>query len=732
MAGRARRRKAPVTAAPGPRSPLPWIALAVVAVVVLAFAGWRAFRPVRAGAVILISIDTVRADHLPAYGYTHGQTPVIDAFARDAVVFERAYTHAPQTLPAHGSILTGLLPFEHGVRDNVGFTLKANTPTLASMFHTAGYRTGGFVSAYVLRKDTGIGQAFDVYNAEFPSGSKERSVAQVQRAGLDTLAAAETWLNTLADDKFFLFFHIYEPHTPYTPPLQYGALAPYDGEIALSDEITGKLLDDLKRHDWYDNATIVLLSDHGEGLNEHGEEEHGLFLYDSTTRVPLLIKQPGGRRGGRRIAAPVQLIDVMPTLAGMTGLTPPAGLRGRNLRPVLDRSGEVAAAGIYAEAFYSRYHFGWSELFSLTDERYRLIKAPRSELYDLQDDPHETSSVIGAHAPIAAAMRSGLDALIAGRGIDAPGAVSAEDRSKLAALGYVGGTASTSVARAGATLADPKDKTALLQMYRAVVNAASAGRFDEALDTARKILSADPEMVDVWNQRGMILARMGRDDEAFKAFQEVIRRQPGEPVALMDAATVLMRLRRFDEARQHAELAVAGLPAGAHDLLSKIALAKGDQPEALRQAVLAEQADPSVPISDFVQGFIAHSQGNCAAALPHLMRASDRIAGGPMQMPDLRFYIGDCLARSNRGNEAEPFFQQEIALYPGNLHARAGLAMLYGSQKREADLERVIAQMLSDVPSPDGYAQAAWVWDNLGRPVRAAAVKAESRAKFGR
>ena len=732
MARRARKPSVPVKAAPGTRSPLPWIALGAIAVVVLAFYGWRALRPVRLGAVILISSDTVRADHLPVYGYTHGQTPVLDAFARDAVVFERAYTHAPQTLPSHSSILTGLLPFEHGVRDNLGFTLKPNTPTLASLFHTAGYRTGGFVSAYVLRKETGISQGFDVYNAEFPAGSQERSIAQVQRSGLDTLAATETWLNTLTDDKFFLFFHIYEPHTPYTPPPRYASLAPYDGEIAFADEITGRLLDDLKRRGWYDHAAVVLLSDHGEDLNEHGEEEHGLFLYDSTTHVPLMIKQPGSRHGGERSATPVQLIDIVPTIASIAGLAPPAGLRGRNLRPLLDGGGDIAAQGIYAEAFYSRYHFGWSELLSLTDDRYRFIKAPRSELYDLQKDPHETVSVIGDRAQVATAMRSGLDALIAGRGIDAPGAVSAEDRERLASLGYIGISASTAPGRAGVTLADPKDKTAVLQMYRTAVNAAGTGRLEEALAGFRKILSTDPDMVDVWNQTGTILARMGRDEDAFKAFQEVIRRQPNEPIALIDAATLLMKLHRFDEARQHAELAVNALPGGAHELLSKIALAKGDQPEALRQAALAEHADASLPMSDFVQGLIAHDKGNYAEALPHFMRANERITARTMQMPDLRYYIADCLARLDRAKEAEPYFQQEIEVYPNNLHARVGLAMLYEAESRDADAERVIAQMLSAVPSPESYAQGARLWELFGQPARAAAVKAESRAKFGK
>jgi predicted Zn-dependent protease len=203
-------------------------------------------------------------------------------------------------------------------------------------------------------------------------------------------------------------------------------------------------------------------------------------------------------------------------------------------------------------------------------------------------------------------------------------------------------------------------------------------------------------------------------------------------VVLLDAAIVLMRLRRFDEARQHAELAVRGQPAGAHELLSKIALAKGDGPEAIRQAGLAEQADASVPVLDFVQGFLAHRQGNCAEALPHLMRADTRLQGQPMQMPDLRFYIGDCLARSNRGAEAEPYFLQEMGLYPGNLHAREGLAMLYHSERRDADAEQVIARMLNEAPSPDSYGVAARLYDQFGQPSRAAAARAESRARFGR
>ena len=351
-------------------------------------------RPIDAGGpVILVVIDTLRADRLPVYGYTAGRAPVLAAFAREAVVFDRAYAHAPQTLPSHASMFTGRLPFEHKVRDNLGFTLSDGTATLASMFKAAGYATGGFVSAYVLRPETGIGQGFDVYDARFPAMAADRSAAQVQRSGPQTLAAAEAWLKGITSDRFFLFLHLYEPHTPYRAPERFADLAAYDGEVAFADEIVGNLFSTLKARGWYDTATIVVLSDHGEGLGDHIEEEHGLFLYDEVVRVPWIMRLPHAQSAGRRVRDPVQHIDLVPTLAAAARLEVPAGLRGRDLAVAASGRGTLAPQGIYAEALYPYYHFGWSELLSLTDDRYRYIKAPREELYDLERDPGERTNL---------------------------------------------------------------------------------------------------------------------------------------------------------------------------------------------------------------------------------------------------------------------------------------------------------------------------------------------------
>src|SRR4029078_838039 len=270
-----------------------------------------------------------------AYGYQKVRTPNIDALAADGVLFENAWSHAPQTLPAHTSILSGSLPCEHGVRTNIGFKVKQGQWMVQQALHERGWPTGGFVSAYVVRAATGIKPGVDTFDSDMPATSGELSVGQVQRDGDRTLAVAQTWLDARArPTAFFIFLPYYEPHKPYAPPQRFASYEPYDGEIAYVDELIGRLVDHLKAIDLYDRATIVLLSDHGEGLGDHGEQEHGLFLYNSTTHVPLIVKLRG-QAAARRVAAPVQHIDLVPTILDLAGAPAHAGLQGRSLRPLL-------------------------------------------------------------------------------------------------------------------------------------------------------------------------------------------------------------------------------------------------------------------------------------------------------------------------------------------------------------------------------------------------------------
>lgn len=722
-------------ASPSSSVPFGWTGISALVILLAAFGGWWFLRPQPAGPVILISIDTLRADRLAAYGYTKGRTPNIDALVRDSVVFERGYAHAPQTLPSHASMLTGQLPFEHGVRDNIGFNVKPDAVTLASLLKAKGYAAGGFVSAYVLRPETGIAKGFDVYNAELPVGGMDRPIAQVTRPAGETARAALKWLSTHVDPKVFMFVHVYEPHRPFEPPDRFKDLDPYDGEIAAADEAIGTVLADLRRRGWYDNATIALVSDHGEGLGDHGEEEHGLFLYESTIHVPFIIKAANQKGGGTRVKAPVQHIDLMQTFAKITGFAVPSGLQGRDLS-ALWNSGTLEPRGIYSEAMMPRYHFGWSELTALTDERFKFIRAPKSELYDLELDRAETKNLLADRAQVATAMRGGLESLIAGRGVDRQGSVSNEDRQRLAALGYIG-SANVAAETSGLTLPDPKDRA---DIHRAFVLAAQAignMQFVDAAARLKWITDEDPGMTDAWNQYAQVLIRLGRDADALTAYQQMLRQRPDQPPVLLDAATVLMKLRRYDEARAHAQAAVSGEPITAHQLLAKIELAQGHTDAALKEAAAAEAADPTLPLTDFINGVILHNAAQkdpskYAQALPFFERASQKIKTRTVQLNDLHYYLGDCLAQVGRLEEAEQAFNQEIKLFPHLVRARTGLAMLYEAAGNSAGTQRVVAGMLAASPTPSTYTSAEELWRVLGYPNRAAAVAAAARARFGR
>lgn len=718
-------------------------ALLLITVAAMAVLGWlwrgRA-RPAAAdGPIILISIDTLRADRLPAYGYAAIRTPSIDRLVRDGVLFENAYSHSPQTLPAHTSILTGKLPFEHGVRDNIGFALKKGEHTLQQALRDRGYATGAFVSAHVLRREVGLDQGFDHYDDELPAASPDKPLGQVQRPGMDTLRAAVPWLKARTSPRFFLFFHIYEPHRPYAPPGHVKASNPYDGEVEHADEIVGGLFEHLHDSKLYDRATIVLLSDHGEGLGDHGEDEHGVFLYRETIHVPLIVKLPGSRGAGRRVAAAVQHVDLMPTILELTGRLKPAFTNGgeagssrpgsgpgRSLLPVLEGAGTLADATIYSEALSPRYHFGWSELYALSDDRYRLIRAPRDELYDLSNDPREKSSVAADRPRVRDAMRAALDGLISQGSVTAPSPVSAEDRQKLAALGYVGTQSGASLQLPGDRLPDPKDKIHVLRKYKQAGDLAGQRRLADATALYRELLRDDPEMTDVWLQLADVLIRRGRTVDAVEAYQEVVKRNPKDPAGLTGVASGLLRLGRLREARSHAELASDVAPATAHELLARIAIELNEPETARKEARLAQAADPTLPLLPLVEGIILHRQRQYAAAIPHFFAAKQAMAGRTLQMPDLNYYLGDSLAQLERYSEAEPYLQAEVSLFPQHVRARAGLAMLYRAMGRDSDSERAIAELIRSVPNPEGLKIAAQLWTMFGEPARAAAVRAEA------
>jgi choline-sulfatase len=521
---------------------------AFVLLAVSAFACRAVPRPAAPGApVVVISIDTLRSDHLPAYGYSAGATPAIDAFRRDAVLFTRAYSHVPLTLPSHASLLSGTLPGEHGVRDNVGYAVGPNLePWLPSLLAGRGYATGGFVSSFVLRHATGIARGFGTFDDHFPR-SAEAKMAGVGRSGAATLEAAKDWLEGLraaTDGQTkppFLFFHLYEPHLPYQPPAPFDAAfagRPYDGEIAEADRVVGLLIDELKRLRIYDQALVILLSDHGEGLGEHGEDEHGLLLYREALQVPLLVKLPGGDRAGQTAVEPAQLVDLVPTVIDVLGLEPIPGLVG---------SSWLSLAGprsLYAETYYPQIHFGWQPLTSVIGEGHHYIESTAPELYDLAADAAETKNLLTDDRRLASRLREAARGLF--RPLVAPAAADQTTRQELAALGYLSGAATT--AADPASLPRPQDRITVLRDIAAALREARHGDADAGIAALDTILRANPLILDAWSELGTALDRRGRPAEALRAFEKAFELSGRSAVLALPVIDAKLKLGRSAEA----------------------------------------------------------------------------------------------------------------------------------------------------------------------------------------
>lgn len=671
--------------------------------------------------IVLISIDTLRSDHLPAYGYQRVETPAIDALRRDAVLFSRAYSHVPLTLPSHCSILSGRLPGDHGVRDNVGYHFDAAAQaSLPLLLKQAGYATGGAVSAYVLRGETGIAQGFDFWDSEVAM-QLSAGLAQSRRPGQETARLALAWLRGVAGRPFFLFLHLYEPHSPYTPPEPYASRykdSPYDGEIANADAVVGTVLAELKRLGAYERSIVVLLSDHGEGLGEHGEAEHGMLLYRTTLQVPLLLKLPGARWGGTSVAAPAQLVDVYPTLLSLVGLAPPAGRPGRSLLAL--RAGTGPDRELYAETSYPRLHFGWSELSSLIRGRFHYIHGPDPELYDLAADPGELHEAREQERRAFADLRGRIATYQ--RSLQPPAAVDGETARRLGALGYAAGFVQ---AAAGGPPIDPKTHLASLADLNRAMSLYFRRQYAEAVPLFRRVLDANPKTVDAWENLGKSLEQLGRLDEALAAHEQAMKISGGVAQVALATSALLLRLGRFDEAREHAELAKTVSPGEAGSLLAEIALARHQPAEAERAArdALAAGGDSMSPRLALAEALVA--QGRLEQALTETDQVAAELARrAPGQsFPKLWWVRGDILARLQRDAEAEQAFWREIQAFPADTHTYSSLAVLYAAEGKPDAAIGVLRRMVeSQGESPAACAEAVSTLRVLGDAQGAAAL----------
>jgi arylsulfatase A-like enzyme/Flp pilus assembly protein TadD len=654
--------------------------------------------------LLLLSIDTLRADHLACYG---GMTPTpgFDRIAREGVLFENAVSAAPTTLPAHSSLLTGVSPLEHRVHDNVGFRLREDLPTLASTLSASGYRTGGFVGAFVLHRKFGLARGFEVYSDDTP----ETDRGLRERRGDEVLEEAMAWIRSDRSRPFFAFVHFFDPHRPYDPPAPYAK--DYSGEVQYVDSLLQRLEDFLDQNGLRDSTIVAVTADHGESLGEHGEDTHGFFLYQSTLHVPLLLRAPGVRPG-QRVEALLRTIDIAPTLLELARVQAPESFRGSSF---VSAAGEVEPPRVeaYSETFVPRLQYGWSELRSLRQGQWKLILAPRSELYDLASDPGETRNLFEEETGMARDLSMRLEEVARGQNI-VPESLDRETLGSLQALGYLGGGGDAAPPeRSFRELADPKDKLPLyveLNQLSAVVEpdendlsrlarllekeprsvkalsmlgnfCLDLGRSPEAQDAFERLLGIQPESYDGHYGLGRALAALGRANEAHQSFEKALELDPG-------SSEVYYRLSRLESSRANLEESERWLHRGIeiapssllYQSLAELLVSTGRGEELSRSA--AQWKGPGAEAAAaYARGQLLASQGNEEGGIAELERAASLAP----RDDNVEHALANELSRAGRYEEAIGHYRAILDRTPCYLGALTNLGAAHERQGRVED-----------------------------------------------
>jgi choline-sulfatase len=604
--------------------------------------------------VFLITIDTLRADHVHCYGYDRIRTPALDLLAKQGIRFTQAFTPSPITNSSHTSILTGLLPSSHGVSD-FGVPLSATHPTLAELLAKRGYRTAAFIGAVILDSKSlapGLDRGFEFYD-NFPEHTTTKSRwGRLERRGMEVEQHAESWLNAHPTGSHFVWVHFYDPHDPYEPPPPYSDIYKdrlYDGEIAYADSALGHFLAYLKKQGWYDGALIVVVGDHGEGLGEHHEDTHGIFLYDSTMHVPLLVKLPNNREAGKEVEAQVRTTDIMPTILDLLGLPIPENLDGASLRPFFAGT-ELTPRTAFGQTDYP-LRFGWAPLRSVRDEGFKFIEAPKPELYDLHSDPGELRNEYVPWNTDAQKLRKTLAELnppSPTSGKPSPSAVSADTIDELHALGYLGpadARSSTDVPEPS-LLPDPKDKIEEQNLLHAAMMATESDEPAKARISLEKLLQFDDNSAIALSQLGHLEITSGNYNKALEYLRRAHELRPEDAAAALDYARALELNRDL---------------AGACDVL----------------------------------------------------QASLRL--NPNQF-SARLLLGQFYFRSGDPKAAQDQLEAAALMQPDNVEARTSLSKVLISQKKFADVVELLEPLAkSSGSNPDVFELLAQAYTGLGR-----------------
>lgn len=686
------------------RTPRRWLLPAIAAVVVVIAAGaffvlrggklggTIAGRPSKQPDIILVTIDTLRADGISFTGSKRAQTPFLDELAKNGVYFQNAHAHNVVTLPSHANILTGLLPYQHGVRENAGFVLDPKHKTVAAHLKKAGYATGAFVAAFPLDGRFGLGADFDVYNDEYPEATKPTAFVVPERKAADVFADAQQWYDSAEGSSRFMWVHLYEPHAPYEPPSPYREQykdAPYYGEVAHVDNVLGNFLRPLLEKN--PNTMLIVTADHGEGQNEHGEVTHGVFAYEETLHVPLIVHEPGVVKP-RVEKGFVRHVDIVPTILERAGIAKPKDLPGASLLKI------ETPRDTYFEALTANINLGWAPLIGLIHDGHKYIDLPIAELYDLQADPLETKNILSENRRMTTRIRTMLASAAPSATAPVERNLSAEDARKLLSLGYLAGTAAAK--KEYTERDDPKNVVHLYTIMMDAIGKYQKGQLEEAMRIARTVIAERAEMAmardflafllqeseksqeaesvireamnngtatDAMRKRlGLILSESGRAEEAAKILEEF--KDSRDPDLLNAYGIALADMGRFGPAIIEFEkaLQIDRTNATAYQNLGVVALRTNDLQRAEQFLSRALQLNDKMPLALNTMGVVYARRNDMPRALEMWKRA---VAIDPKQY-DALFNIGLVAGNAGRFAESRQALQQFVKTAPKERYAQ--------------------------------------------------------------
>ncbi len=669
---------------------------------------------------ILVTVDTLRADRIGCYGFSQIETPYMNLFAARGIKFERCIAQTPLTLPSHTSIMTGTYPVFHGVRDNGGFIVPPQLDTIAELFKKKGYQTSGFVAAYVLDSKWGINQGFDHYFDQFDlSRYKAISLGNVQRPADEVIDEVLTWLEKHKSEKFFTWIHLYDPHTPYEPPSPYLEKYPghpYLGEIAFTDYQLGHLWRYLEENDLVDNTIFVFASDHGESLGEHQESTHGFFVYQEAVHVPLIFVTPIAQLQGLSRSQVVNLVDIMPTVLEIAEIPVPDRVQGKSLVPFFLQDKNQEEVFAYCETYYPRFHFGWSDLKSIQDDRFKLILAPKLELYDLSEDPEERENLIDKQPDEGRRLKGIIDAFLERTSQNAFEMdyrnLDEETREKLAALGYIGSFTDSSQLQ-GKTLANPKDKIGVFNRLSKARELGLQGEFLRAEKMIQGIIQEDPDIIDAYFALGNLYFKNEQFEKAIQYFSQALDRKPDDAFTIINIANSYMRLGKLDEAEKIILDSMEAVPPDSqlYLMLGNIYKLKSDHDKAVTYYQKCLAANPYSASAYNNLGAVYIIQEKLDDAEKNIKKAM----GLNPQLRNVHFNFAQLLEERKEFSQAVEEYRLELENIPHNFRASFNLSRVYRLLGQEDKEEEYLEHTIDINPNfPMSYFYLARIYLNRG------------------